>query len=199
LILQEGQNLLLPGFSDPVLDSQRTFRTLLDAMSRPGKVLQLEVGLEVPRPLHIAAGAVALTLFDFETPLWTDLETDSEAVNWIRFHCGCPVTADPHASRFALIMDENSLPPMGRFHLGLDECPEESTTLIIQVDKMVFGCGKRLMGPGIQGEHFLEAEGLPEDFWPAWENNHLAYPQGVDVILTAGKELAALPRTTRVE
>jgi alpha-D-ribose 1-methylphosphonate 5-triphosphate synthase subunit PhnH len=199
LILQEERERFLPGFSDPVLDSQRSFRVLLEAMSHPGRIFRLELAMEVPAPLHIAAAASALTLLDFETPLWTDLAFDSEAVNWIRFHCGCPLAKDPFSGRFALITDGRSLSRIDSFHPGLDESPETSATLIIQAGGLFFGRGKKLTGPGIDNEYLLAVEGLGEDFWAAWKTNHSLYPLGVDVILTAGRQLAALPRTTRVE
>jgi alpha-D-ribose 1-methylphosphonate 5-triphosphate synthase subunit PhnH len=199
LIFKGEKKLLLPGFSDPVLESQRSFRILLEAMSHPGRVFPLEVGMKVPEPLHIAAAALALALLDFDTPLWTDLAPDSEAANWIRFHSGCPLAEDPFSGRFGLITGDCGLSLMSRFHPGLDEFPEESATVIIQVDGLVFGNGKKLTGPGIEKEHYLAVEGLPEDFWGAWKANHHLYPLGVDVILTTWLELAALPRTTRVE
>jgi alpha-D-ribose 1-methylphosphonate 5-triphosphate synthase subunit PhnH len=61
-----------------------------------------------------------------------------------------------------------------------------------------FGNGRRLTGPGIEKERFLDAGGMPEGFWSAWKANHSKYPLGVDLILSAGRELAALPRTTLV-
>jgi alpha-D-ribose 1-methylphosphonate 5-triphosphate synthase subunit PhnH len=89
--------------------------------------------------------------------------------------------------------------PLSRFCAGRDEFPGESTTLIIQVAGLTFGKGRKLTGPGIEGEHFLEVEGMSEEFWSAWRANHSRYPLGVDLILSAGRELAALPRTTWVE
>ena len=195
----EKRGGFLPGFSDPVLGSQIAFRAILGAMSHPGRIFLLERGLEIPAPLHPAAGAVVLTLLDFETPLWMDLPPDSEAAEWFRFHCGCPLAEEPSAARFALITGDPSRTPMGRFFPGTDECPGDSATLIIQTKTLIEGRGRRLTGPGIQKENYLEIGGLAEDFWQGWKLNHSGYPLGVDVILTAGEVLVALPRTTLVE
>ena len=199
MIALEKRGGLLPGFSNPVLDSQRIFRAVLGAMTHPGRIFRLHTGLDVPSPLYPATGAVALVLLDYETPLWTDLPFDSEGVAWLRFHCGCPQVEEAAAGRFALITGDPNRMPLGRFYPGTDEAPGDSCTLIIQVGRLAFGTGRKLTGPGIEKEHSLEVEGLPEEFWTGWRANHSQYPLGVDVILTAGEELAALPRTTRVE
>src|SRR3546814_6405177 len=81
---------LPPGFVDPVLDSQSVFRTLLEAMSYPGRVVGTGAGLSVPAPVSPAAAAACLTLADYETPLWLDTEA-APAREWLRFHCGSPV------------------------------------------------------------------------------------------------------------
>ena len=40
--------------------------------------------------------------------------------------------------------------------------------------------------------------GLPAAFWPQWQANHAAFPQGVDVFFTCGAQALGLPRTARV-
>jgi alpha-D-ribose 1-methylphosphonate 5-triphosphate synthase subunit PhnH len=194
----EGQRLL-PGFPDPVFDSQRVFRSVLRAVSHPGRVFALQPEMKVPAPLYLASAAVVLALLDFETPLWTDLPNDSPSVTWLRFHCSCPLAENPGGAKFALICGAMDLGLWDRFARGTDQCPEDSATLIIQTRGLVEGRGRKLTGPGIEKENYLEVQGLPEDFWPAWRINHAAYPLGVDVILAAGSKIAALPRTTRAE
>jgi alpha-D-ribose 1-methylphosphonate 5-triphosphate synthase subunit PhnH len=188
------------GLADPVAESQAIFRALLEAMSRPGRVVAVPAPIETPPPLHAAAAAVCLTLVDFETPLWLDppARTD-DVVEYIHFHCGAPIAAEPDEAAFALVIGSAWAPVLDRFGQGTDEEPERSATLIVQVDGLDAGEGARLSGPGIAGEAGLRAAGLPTAFWTALRANRSAFPRGVDVILTAGCRLAALPRTTRVE
>jgi alpha-D-ribose 1-methylphosphonate 5-triphosphate synthase subunit PhnH len=80
---------LTPGFADPVMDAQLCFRSVLDAMARPGQVHAVQ-GVSPPAPLCVAAGAVLLTLADHETPLWLDPGA-ARATAWIAFHTGAPV------------------------------------------------------------------------------------------------------------
>ena len=63
---------IAPGFADPVRDSQAVFREVMESVARPGRVAQLGFAAAAPHGLSRAAGAVALTLFDFETPVWLD-------------------------------------------------------------------------------------------------------------------------------
>ena len=51
--------------------------------------------------------AIALTLFDHDTPLWLDpiMSETSDVAKWLKFHTGAPVIADPSVCSFALIGD----------------------------------------------------------------------------------------------
>ena len=44
----------------------------------------------------------------------------------------------------------------------------------------------------------LAAGPLPEDFLAHWQANHAAFPLGVDCIVAAGADAAALPRSVRL-
>jgi alpha-D-ribose 1-methylphosphonate 5-triphosphate synthase subunit PhnH len=189
---------LLPGFSDPVLKSQEVFRKILEAMAHPGRLTGLDVDLQAPRPFQQAAAAICLTLLDFETPLWTDLPAASDAVHWLKFHCGCPWVSSPSAAAFAFISSGSFLPSLEHFSVGRDEYPEKSATLIIQVENFLSGETRCLRGPGIQSVERLSVQGLSKEFWPFWRINHGLFPLGVDLLLTSGREMVALPRTTEI-
>jgi alpha-D-ribose 1-methylphosphonate 5-triphosphate synthase subunit PhnH len=191
---------LLPGFSDPALDSQRVFRAVLEALARPGTIVELPVHLAPPSPLDPATAAIALALVDYETPLWLDHATDTEAVaQYLRFHCGCPLTTDPGKAAFALVADAAAMPPLSAFNAGSDEFPDQSTTLIIQVPTLTAGEGWELTGPGIRDSVRLAASSFPKGFncWIA--ENHDLFPRGVDLIFASGRLIAGLPRSTQLE
>ena len=188
------------GLADPVADSQAIFRRVLEAMARPGRIVQVRSPIDVPPPLHPATAAVCLTLIDFETPLWVDpTARTSDVVEYLRFHCAAPIVDAPAHASFGLVVEASSAPPLGAFPQGTDEEPERSATVIVQVTSLDAVEGCRLTGPGIAGEARLRAGGLPSAFWAQVRDNHAVFPRGVDLALVAGSRLVALPRTTRVE
>jgi alpha-D-ribose 1-methylphosphonate 5-triphosphate synthase subunit PhnH len=189
-----------PGFVDPVLDSQRTFRFILDAMARPGKVNQLGSLPSPPAPLLPAAAAVCLTLLDLDTPLWLDAKAAAPQVtDYLRFETGCPLAGEPGKAAFALVADPAQMPPLSSFAQGSAEYPDRSATLIIQVASLGNQAGRTLRGPGIKDSVQLEAGGLPDSVWEQLRDNHEIFPLGVDLILTTQNEVACLPRTVQVE
>ncbi len=195
---------MLAGLRDPVLDSQRIFRIVLEATAHPGRILavngsQPDQELPLDWPLHAATTAICLTLLDFETPLWLDPAARTpEVMAYLRFHCGCPIVEDPVAAGFAVVAHASAMPALGAFDPGTEEYPDRSATVIVQA-RTLAGAGRRLTGPGIESAVHLEADGLPARFWGELRGNQGRFPRGVDVLLTAGASLTALPRTTRVE
>lgn len=184
-----------PAFADPVLDAQACFRALMDAMARPGRVQPVGALPELPAGLDPAAAAAILTLADAETPIWTD--AGDEARGWIAFHTGAPLLDDP-ARAMLLLNTGTAMPHLLALHPGEDEAPQEGATLIRQVAALEAGTGWRLRGPGIEREHRLAVTGLPADFIAQWRANAARFPCGVDVVLCAGRRLAALPRSVTI-
>jgi alpha-D-ribose 1-methylphosphonate 5-triphosphate synthase subunit PhnH len=190
-------NGVSPGFAEGVADSQLAFRALLAAMSCAGTVVELAAPAPPPG-LSAAAAAVALTLCDPETPVWLAGSTVG-AAEWLRFHCGAPITGDPAASRFAFAAEASALPPLDCFALGTDAYPDRSTTLVLEVSELRAGDGSRLRGPGIADEVRLVVGGIGDPFWQARRSLARLFPRGLDIILTCGKAAAALPRTVVTE
>ena len=102
------------GFADKVLSAQSTFRSVMDAMARPGTVQRIEAASGVPAPMMRGSAAIALTLFDQDTPVWLDarMAMTSDVAKWIRFHTSAPVIANATVCSFALIAEAYSLPDL---------------------------------------------------------------------------------------
>ena len=188
------------GFADKVLSAQSTFRSVMDAMARPGSVQRIVAASGAPAAMMRGTAAIALTLFDHDTPVWLDplMSETSEVTKWLKFHSGAPVIADSSICSFALVGDAAALPALDRFAFGSNEYPDRSTTLIIQVESLAQGPSFELRGPGIDGTAMVQATIQPLDLFERLEINQTLFPRGIDVVLVAGDSIVAIPRTTRL-
>jgi alpha-D-ribose 1-methylphosphonate 5-triphosphate synthase subunit PhnH len=178
------------GFVDPAIQSAHAFRSVMEAMARPG-TLHAIGGATPPSPLSAAAGAVLLTLCDAETPVYLAGDADCDAVRkWLAFHTGAPVTGPQHCM-FA-VGDWAALAPLSAYSVGSSEYPDRSATLIVETPDLA-ATGARLSGPGIKDHAALS---LPE--LDAFQTNRGLFPLGLDFIFTSDSQLAALPRSTVV-
>ena len=178
------------GLTDPVLSSQSVFRSVMNALARPSLIQTISAVADAPSRLMPATAAVALSLFDHDTPIWIDdhFNADPAVAAWLRFQSDAPLVVDGSRASFALIHCGSALPDFETFALGTPEYPDRSTTLVVQV----------LRGPGINGTALLRGGALPSDFVERMQANRAFFPRGVDLLLTCGAELVALPRSTHV-
>jgi alpha-D-ribose 1-methylphosphonate 5-triphosphate synthase subunit PhnH len=190
---------MMKGLDSEVFDSQKVFRRLLTAMAYPGTISGTGIRLSCPERIDPSAGALLLTLMDFETPFWIDLSPDSPEVQWIKFHTGAPVTFDPFDAAFALITDTSSSIALNQFNPGTVISPDRSTTLVIQTRGMAEGDHLRLTGPGIPTQTGLNLTGVAPDFWEHRTLVNQAFPTGIDMIFVHKDRFCVLPRTVQTE
>ena len=182
------------GFGNLPVQSATAFRSVMQAMARPGTIHHLDGALP-PAPLSVAAGVVLLTLCDPETPLFVGASLDTPDLrSWISFHTGALFSAAGEA--VVAIGSWQDFTPLSAFPVGSAEYPDRSTTLITEVGSLgregSNAC--RLTGPGIQDFCTLC---LPD---PAlMQANAALFPLGLDFILTLDSSVAALPRSTKIE
>lgn len=179
------------GFTNAPVQSAQSFRKIMNVMAKPGTIETLAVATP-PAPLSAAAGSLLLTLCDAQTPIYLAGKYDNSAIKeWITFHCNSPF-ADAENSMFAL-GDWDQLQPLHAFPIGTPEYPDRSATLIVELDELS-ASGAELSGPGIQ---YTSALSLPDI--TAFQKNALLFPLGLDFYFTSGEQIAALPRTTKVQ
>ena len=186
---------LTPGFAQPVLDAQAAFRGVLDAMAQPGRLIIL-AGADRSGGFG-AVGAIALTLLDYETPVWLGADYDARFANWLRFHCSCPLVKDTQAASFAFLSGAE-LPDLAAFNAGNEKYPDTAATLVIAVPALVGGAAVSLEGPGINGRVVIAPQGLPSGFWAQAADNRAQFQMGVDILFAAGDAIIGLPRSTRI-
>ena len=188
------------GFADKVLSAQSVFRSVMDAMARPGSVQRIVSAAGAPDAMMRGTAAIALTLFDHDTPVWLDSRMAGMAgvAKWLKFHTSAPVVADSSIASFALVSDPENLPALDRFAFGSNEYPDRSTTLILQVESLTDGPVVELQGPGIDGMAALRASIQPRNLFERLAINAALFPRGIDVVLVHDDSIVAIPRTTRL-
>jgi alpha-D-ribose 1-methylphosphonate 5-triphosphate synthase subunit PhnH len=187
------------GFPDAVTHAQTVFRSVMDAMARPGSQGLIDVPVAPPAPLGVAAGALLLTLCDHDTPIWlTPVLAKSALPGWIGFHTGASLTSTKSDAKFAFVEAGAPVPSLTQFALGTQEYPDRSTTLVVEIASLEGGQPLQLSGPGIRDTTTIAPKGLPETFLRQWADNRALFPRGVDLVLTCGPRFIALPRTTKI-
>lgn len=190
---------LTGGFAEPVFQAQSVFKAMMDAMARPGSIQTLSPDAAPPAPMGAAAGAIALTLCDHDTPVWLSPALNKSAVpGWLSFHTGATVTTEKAEARFAFVDSGMALSTFGLFAPGTQEYPDRSTTVVIEIAALEGGKMLALMGPGIKTVTEIAPVGLPETFIRLWNENRALFPRGVDIVLAAGSSFLCLPRTTKI-
>lgn len=198
---------LLPGFDNAVHDAQQTFRSLISTLAEPGKIQSLSLALDLPVGLELASAAACLTLLDLETQVWMSPSGSEDLRRWLQFHTGCRFAKQPEQADFALVLNTTELPAFSRFRWGTSEEPEQSTTLLLQIEVLDQAGSQAedqvrgkaapvvtLSGPGILGQRIINPA-LPQQFWDDWQQNYGNYPLGIDAYLFCGAEVMGLPRS----
>jgi len=168
---------------------QQNYRALLEAMSRPGSIESIQ-----GNDTEATYLAVLATLLDGEVSLSDPSGLLSES-NW-------PLLQSQRASTYQAdyILCQGDQPPSFRPRLGTLPCPEQSATLVIQVESLTTGnLHLRLSGPGVKDTEEVNISGLHSDWLAQREDWVCAFPLGVDMILVDETAAMALPRTTKVE
>ncbi len=191
---------LVGGFDDKVIDATTCYRALLEAMSNPATVLSLPVSIEAPHGLLAGTAAVLLTLADMDTPVWLAPECDTPAARaYLRFHAGCPIVEELERAVFAVMSVERDLGATREFALGSAEYPDRSATIILESEMLIEDEGPLFSGPGIKEPRRFCVDEQPSSLWMHVAANNALFPRGVDWIFTSHTQLAALPRTTKIE
>lgn len=190
---------------DPVFGSQETFRLLLDAMSRPGKVVSLPASpLNLPAPWPTGLGLVALTLLDHEVTHCATGAGAEALQEYLQYNTSSPA-AEPAAAAylFAHGNDPGLAACLAELKTGTLEAPHEGATLVVAVSELSPVAGRSqllltLSGPGVPGERLISVAGLSTGVLVARAAAATEYPLGIDVVLIdQNGRLACLPRTTR--
>jgi alpha-D-ribose 1-methylphosphonate 5-triphosphate synthase subunit PhnH len=185
------------GFRSISLDSQASFRTIMNAMAHPGRICTIAAALEPPPALMPASAAVLLTLCDFETTLFCDPVFPAEVGAYLRFHTGARAAQTLGNADFVVLAGPDDL-ALDRAQQGTPDYPDRGATVVVQVPSLTDGRALTITGPGIDEAGRLSVSGLSATFTDQWRIKRKRFPSGVDLVFACGNSLVALPRSVRV-
>jgi alpha-D-ribose 1-methylphosphonate 5-triphosphate synthase subunit PhnH len=169
---------------------QHNFRSILEAMARPGKVNPLEYKKHESNSIK----AVLATILDGEVT-FSDHDQLLDEDDWLLLQA---IKSATNKADY-ILCDGDKLPDFDP-KLGTLESPENSATIIILVDSLLDGDVKMVLtGPGIQTRIECNLTGLDKQWLlkrAEWVCN---FPLGVDLILVCRSGVMAIPRSATVE
>ncbi|CAB1066046.1 hypothetical protein D1BOALGB6SA_10845 [Olavius sp. associated proteobacterium Delta 1] len=186
-------------FNDPAPGSQQTFRAVFTAMDHPGQLFSIRQDPYAPAIFNSASAAICLTLLDFETPVWTDIDWQSPAISWLQFGCNSSIVTEPCMANFVIVTEPGTMPDLEYFRVGRYEYPENATTMLVQVDDILPGVEDRNSRIMVGELSQLEFKGVPDNFWHQWQQLSRMYSFGLDIFFTCEDVLTALPQTKPTE
>ena len=185
-----------------IFDAQRHFRTVLDSMSRPGRINRFApVALTPPAGLHKAAAYVGLALLNADVAFHLAGFSAAEE-GYLRANTNSRSEGAEKAD-FLFLRGDGDAAPIDAAKVGLATYPETGATAVIQVDHIgkssaTGGLQLTLEGPGIETREILFVSGLRPELLAALKAKNTEFPLGVDAMLVSSDEcIICLPRTTR--
>lgn len=201
-------NLCKEALYDEVFDSQKNFRVLLDAMSRPGKVASLHPHRfgKFPEGFNPHVLTLMKTLCDNSVTIFSH---DKSYEDYLQANTGAETVSSPAMADYALFGGLRYSGAFARLKTGVPEFPEDSATAIVTVDSLAAGaCGDfcddtlalRLKGPGIKNSNTLFINGMDGEYAAVFSNLNRVFPLGLDLILADPEgRISCLTRTTKLE
>jgi alpha-D-ribose 1-methylphosphonate 5-triphosphate synthase subunit PhnH len=192
---------LEPAF-DKVFDTQGLYRLMLDAMARPGKILDLpRLDIYPPSGLSGYAISLAFTLLDSETT-FAELPVSELWQEYLAVNTGArPVL--PAVAEFILLVGQKYAPQIAELNRGDLLAPERGATVFVMVDSIAAdGGGIKLVlsGPGVKGQTAVMVDGLNLSNLDNILCLNQEYPLGVDCFFIDRQgRLLGLPRSTAVK
>jgi alpha-D-ribose 1-methylphosphonate 5-triphosphate synthase subunit PhnH len=183
--------------------NQKNYRSLLQAMSRPGRIFRLEaVNAAVP---FAAPLSVAESLLDPEVSLCVMGAGPAQALQAILVAATRARAESRESADFVFVCGGQSQGAVREVKRGRLEFPEEGATLVYCMDsRPACASGRfhiRLTGPGIAGTGGIAPEmlGVPVEEFQELAAVNADYPLGVDAFFVRPTgEVMALPRSTRI-
>ncbi|MCB9496707.1 MAG: phosphonate C-P lyase system protein PhnH [Fibrobacteria bacterium] len=179
------------------IEEHRVFRTILQAVSRPGTVHRL-----APTPTrHLESLSLfARALLDPETSVAAASTGSVELVTEIAKGTGCRI-ASMDVARWIVAYATSADGVCAKVSRGSPDYPDESASVVYLVESLSETGGDiGWSGPGIPVVRRPSIPGLDRNEWRSIRHANSSYPLGVDCFfLDPQGRIVALPRSTRLQ
>lgn len=187
---------------DHLFESQKQFRLLLDCMSKPGLVANLDSPIKVPDGLNKASALVGFALLNGDVTFCATVNEEHLNSYFIVNTLAKPADADQVDFIF-LNGEQPDLAVLNAAKTGLPEYPENGASIVIDVqsistDTIEGGTELTLEGPGVDGQKTVYLQGLSASLLDALQELNIEYPLGVDTFFTdKNGTVMCLPRSNK--
>lgn len=182
--------------------SLTVFRAVLEALSRPGKVVDLPAGVATSVPPAVVP---VLALADLDVAVAT-LEAGDEST-WassIRSVTGCRVAAATDADMIVAVRPPTA-DEVASLRVGTAHAPERGARLFVLCAAITEGSAEagttiRVQGPGASAGRTITVTGVDADAIRALADANRAFPAGVDTwLITGDRRMVGISRSSRID
>jgi len=192
---------------DYVFDSQKEFRVLLDAFSRPGSI-QTFSDYALNPPLHFgkANAIIALTIFDINTSFSAEICFQDQTESYIQVNTNSIISGAASAD-YVFVNGKIDVAEIIKNVRKADLLfPENNSTIIMLVDEILtdesngYDCQLQLIGPGIKTEQNVFFNGIVKRNIETIQFLNSEFPLGIDLIITDTLlHVCAIPRSAMIQ
>ena len=177
-----------------ILQGHATFRVVLQAMSRPGRIYPLpQTSADIPVVQLLAA------LLDNEVSVAIINQVSGTLGEALVRRTGCQIRG-PEQADFVIAAGTPTAGMITRLKQGSLESPHGGATLLYLVEELCTTGGTiTLTGPGIEGSRQLGITGMARSELHLLQQVNREFPLGIDVMLLDQKgQLACIPRSSTI-
>ncbi len=186
---------------DPVFDCQKVFKSLMNAMARPGTAFSIAESVDKLNTPKAHVVATARTLLDNHCRffVWNDAVLTEEIRELTYAEPASPEEADylfvPRAADAA-----DAVALLSRAKTGTLTQPHRSATLFVAQEQLAGDEEVVLSGPGVNGEIALSLPASGMAWLRARQDANVELPCGVELyFVTPDGQIVCVPRKTNVE
>lgn len=181
---------------EQIIGDHITFRTILSAMSHPGKVFRL------PEFDREETAVVELLRCLFDNEVGVAVIGDPALESELRRHTGCRLVSCAEAD-FIVIDTGADCSALTGCKVGTLEYPDGGATIIYLVDGLSQGDGGIVLsGPGVNGSIALRISGLAPGELSRLQERNKEFPLGVDAMFFVRRRngrIACIPRSATIK